>query len=206
MTYYIFVNKDNGKINGCGQCQRIDDNICNCEVTEELYEDFLKDVDKYMAIEKEIDVEIPDYETITEEYTVEVPDETAEDEEQTCHTETHTREIQQQTGLHTETKTIYEIVVNPNYEEIKQQKERERLNKLSLTKREVFLALYKDKGITPEQLRSFIPDTEGLIEFDYSERFYRGNPLIDAMGIQLGYSIEDLDYLFEHKKFSTVAE
>ena len=30
------------------------------------------------------------------------------------------------------------------------QRERERLDQLSLTKREVFLALYRDKGITPE--------------------------------------------------------
>lgn len=80
------------------------------------------------------------------------------------------------------------------------EKERERISMLSLTKREVFLALYKDKGITPEQLRSQITDPEALIEFDYANEYYRGNPLIDQIGIMLGYSIEDLDHLFETGK------
>ena len=85
-------------------------------------------------------------------------------------------------------------------EEQKEQEEKERIANLSLTKREVFLALYKDKGITPEQLRSQITDTEALIEFDYANDYFRGNPLIDKIGIMLGYSSNDLDYLFEHKE------
>lgn len=76
-------------------------------------------------------------------------------------------------------------------------KKREQLNLLSLTKREVFLALYKDKGITPEQLRAQLTDPEALIEFDFANDYYRGNPLIDKIGIMLGYSMEDLDHLFE---------
>lgn len=78
------------------------------------------------------------------------------------------------------------------------QKERERLDMLSLTKREVFLALYKDKGITPEQIRAQITNPEALIEFDYANDYYRGNPLINVIGQALGYSTEQLDYLFEH--------
>lgn len=83
------------------------------------------------------------------------------------------------------------------YEAEQAQAERERVNILSLTKREVFLALYKDKGITPEQLRAQITDPEALIEFDFANDYYRGNPLIDKIGIMLGYSMEDLDHLFE---------
>ena len=86
-------------------------------------------------------------------------------------------------------------------EEEKARKERERLNKLSLTKREVFLALYNDKGITPEAIKEYIKDPESLIEFEYANDYFRGNPLIDAIGQTLGYSTEQLDYLFEHKKF-----
>lgn len=78
------------------------------------------------------------------------------------------------------------------------QKERERLNLLSLTKREVFLAIYKDKGITPEQIRAMIPTEEGKIEFDYANDYFRGNPLIEQLGLALGYTTEQLDYLFEH--------
>lgn len=75
--------------------------------------------------------------------------------------------------------------------------ERERISKLSLTKREVFLALYRDKGITPDALRNQITDPEALIEFDFAENYFRGNQLIDKIGIMLGYSMEDLDHLFE---------
>lgn len=82
-------------------------------------------------------------------------------------------------------------------DEEKTKEERERINLLSLTKREVFLALYKDKGLTPEQLRSQITDPEALIEFDFANDYYRGNPLIDKIGVMLGYSTEDLDHLFE---------
>lgn len=79
--------------------------------------------------------------------------------------------------------------------------ETERIAKLSLTKREVFLAIYQDKLITPEQIRAQITDPAALIEFDYAEKYYRGNPLIDLLGASLGYTKEQLDYLFENKTF-----
>ena len=84
-------------------------------------------------------------------------------------------------------------------EEIAQQ-EAERIAQLSLTKREVFLALYRDKGITPEQLKAQIQDPEALIEFEYATDYYRGNPLINQIGALLGYTPAELDYLFEHKE------
>lgn len=92
-----------------------------------------------------------------------------------------------------------ELIPNPHYEEDKAARERERIGHLSLTKREVFLALYNAKGITPEQVRATITDTAALIEFDYATEYYRGNPLIDVIGSQLGYTSADLDYLFENK-------
>ena len=85
-------------------------------------------------------------------------------------------------------------------EEEESQKERERLNMLSLTKRDVFLALYKDKGITPEQIKAQIQNQEALIEFEYASSYFRGNPLIDVIGQTLGYTSADLDYLFEYGK------
>lgn len=81
------------------------------------------------------------------------------------------------------------------------QKRQEQINQLSLTKREVFLALYKDKGVTPEQIKEQITAPQALIEFEYANDYYRGNPLIDQIGQMLGYSSEDLNYLFEHKEF-----
>lgn len=82
-----------------------------------------------------------------------------------------------------------------------EQKEQERIAQLSLTKREVFLALYSDKGITPEQIRSQLTDEAALIEFDYAERYYRGNVLIDLIGQRLGYTKQQLDNLFENGSF-----
>ena len=83
-------------------------------------------------------------------------------------------------------------------EELDEQKEIA-ISKLKLTKREVFLALYKDSGITPEVIKNAISDPTALIEFEYANDYYRGNPLIDMIGESLGYSKEDLDYLFMNK-------
>ena len=80
-----------------------------------------------------------------------------------------------------------------------EQVERERIAKLSLTKREVFLALYKSKGVTPDMIKAQITDPTVLIEFEYANEYYRGNPLINQIGLKLGCSEKDLDYLFENK-------
>lgn len=93
-----------------------------------------------------------------------------------------------------------ELVLNPDYEEEQKRKRREYLDGLSLTKREVFLALYKDKGITPEQIKAQITNPEVLIEFEYANDYFRGNPLINLIGQSLGYTSEQLDYLFENKE------
>ena len=91
------------------------------------------------------------------------------------------------------------------YEEILAQKERDRISMLSLTKREVFLALYKAKGITPDMVKAQISDPEALIEFEYANEYFRGNPLIDLIGEKLGYSSEKLDYLFQNKELPAEA-
>ncbi len=85
-------------------------------------------------------------------------------------------------------------------QEEKKQAEKERINMLSLTKREVFLALYKAKGITPDIVKSQITDPTALIEFEYANEYYRGNPLIDLIGEKLGYTSDELDYLFLNKE------
>lgn len=81
-----------------------------------------------------------------------------------------------------------------------QEKEEERILQLSLTKRDLLLALYDDKGLTPDQLKANLND-RAKIEFDYADKYYRFNPLIDSVGTSLGYTKEQLDYLFEHKEF-----
>lgn len=92
-----------------------------------------------------------------------------------------------------------ELVLNPNYEAEKAQKEAERVAKLSLTKREVFLGLYEAKGVTPEQIKAQITDPAALIEFEYANDYFRGNPLIDSVGAALGITPAQLDCFFETK-------
>lgn len=97
-----------------------------------------------------------------------------------------------------------EVIDNTEeYEAEKAKQEAMRIAQLSLTKREVFLAIYQDKGITPEQIRAQITGQGALIEFDYAEKYYRGNPLIDVLGSALGYTKEQLDCLFEYKTFES---
>lgn len=81
-------------------------------------------------------------------------------------------------------------------EEINEQ-EKERIAKLSLTKREVFLGLYQAKGISPDIIRQNIKDPQALIEFDYANSYFRGNPLIDSVGAMLGITPKQLDEFFD---------
>jgi hypothetical protein len=86
-------------------------------------------------------------------------------------------------------------------EELAQQ-ERERIAKLSLTKREVFLGLYRAVGVTPDQIKAQITDPSALIEFEYANDYFRGNPLIDIVGASLGITPEQLDKFFQDKDYT----
>lgn len=91
-------------------------------------------------------------------------------------------------------------------EEIKQ-KEMERINMLSLTAADVERAIYKAKGMDFDDILAFISSNqpEGLdikalkIELK-ANNFYRGNPYVEQIGKLLGYTSDDLDYLFENKE------
>ena len=71
-----------------------------------------------------------------------------------------------------------------------------------MTKREMFLGLYQAKQITPDMLKAQITDQQALIEFEYANDYYRGNPLIDVIGAQLGFTTEQLDKFFETKDYT----
>ena len=86
-------------------------------------------------------------------------------------------------------------------EEEKQEQRKEQIAKLSMTKREMFLGLYQAKQITPDMLKAQITDPQALIEFEYANAYYRGNPLIDVIGSQLGFTSEQLDKFFETKDY-----
>ena len=96
------------------------------------------------------------------------------------------------------------VLKNEAWEEKQKQAEKERIAKLSLTKREVFLGLYQAKGVTPEMIKAQITDPMALIEFEYANDYYRFNPLIDVVGNSLGITSEQLDKFFETNDYRTL--
>lgn len=90
------------------------------------------------------------------------------------------------------------------------ERERQRLDALFLTPADVERALYRAKGMDFEDLKALIAqalpqvDIKGLaIEFRAKD-FYRGAVasgmrLFDVVGQLLGYSSDDMDFLFENK-------
>ncbi len=58
---YIF--EENGKLNGCGECLIIADGFNCIEVSDELYEAYSLEPDKYMYLNGNV-IENPDYESI----------------------------------------------------------------------------------------------------------------------------------------------
>lgn len=89
-------------------------------------------------------------------------------------------------------------------DEQKELEEKERIAKLKLTKREVFLGLYQAKGVTPDMIKAQITDPQALIEFEYANDYYRGNPLIDIVGATLGITPEQLDKFFETNDYTVL--
>lgn len=103
--------------------------------------------------------------------------------------------------------------------EEKQEQERQRLDSLTLTPSDVERALYYSPlQMDFDDLKALIAerapqvDLKGLaIEFR-ANNFYRGavdkdgNRIIDMVGAILGYTPEDMDYLFEHKSLPTKEE
>ena len=104
-----------------------------------------------------------------------------------------------------------DLVLDPDYEQKQEQKERERLDALTLTPADVERALYRAKGMDFDDLKALIAqqipqvDIKGLsIEFRAKD-FYRGAMaggmrLFDVVGALLGYTTQDMDYLFENKE------
>ena len=101
----------------------------------------------------------------------------------------------------------FEFADTDEYKQKAAQEERRRLNLLNLTKADVLLALYEDKGLTPDDIKTMLKDNvPALIKFDYASSYYRGDEVVNALGLALGYTTEEMDYLFENKTFPPKAE
>lgn len=93
--------------------------------------------------------------------------------------------------------------------EEKQTQERERLDKLSMTRGDVFEALILARGLTKPQIRAMIEQAEldditkalYLNRFDEALDFYRGFPVFDMLGKKLGVTPKQLNDFFETKDY-----
>ena len=129
-------------------------------------------------------------------------------------TENKTIEVQ---AHHTETrqKTVAELLIaepgyyicyrenytdgtlNPNYEEEKERRERERILKLSMTKLD-FVNYMESFGITYDYIKGLLAQSEqAQKEWELCERIYRFNSILNAMALTAGITSEQLDYIFK---------
>ena len=84
----------------------------------------------------------------------------------------------------------------PEYKQKQEEKEKQRILSLTVTKRVFALAL-QEYGIGYNTLKQLIAQNEqAQLEWDLCERLYRNNPLIDIMAQQMGLSSEIIDYIF----------
>lgn len=89
------------------------------------------------------------------------------------------------------------VELDPDYEEKQRQKEKERVQMLSCTKRD-FALMLQELGVTYTQLKTLIASSEqAQLEWDLCERLYRFNPLLDVMAAQLGITSLQLDMIFK---------
>lgn len=90
------------------------------------------------------------------------------------------------------------IVLNPNYEEEKAEKEHEEIMKLQCTKR-VFALCLKEFGISYQQLKDLIATSDDAqLEWDLCVELSRDNPLLDVMASQLGITPKQIDDIFKY--------
>ena len=101
----------------------------------------------------------------------------------------------------------FELMTVEEKEEKEAQKERERLDKLSMTRGDVFEALILARGLTKPQIRAMIENAEldditkalYLNRFDEALSFFRGHPVFDFIGNMLNITSTQMDDFFEEK-------
>lgn len=103
----------------------------------------------------------------------------------------------------------FELMTVEEMEAKETQKERERLDNLSMTRGDVFEALILARGLTKPQIRAMIENAEldtmtkalYLNRFDEALDFYRGFPVFNMLGQALGVTPKQLDDFFETKDY-----
>ena len=103
----------------------------------------------------------------------------------------------------------FELMTVEEMEAKETQKERKRLDNLSMTRGDVFEALILARGLTKPQIRAMIEQAEldtvtkalYLNRFDEALEFYRGYPIFDMLGEALGITGAMLDRFFDTKDY-----
>ena len=103
----------------------------------------------------------------------------------------------------------FELMTVEEKEAKETQKERERLDKLSMTRGDVFEALILARGLTKPQIRAMIENAEldamtkalYLNRFDEALSFFRGHPVFDFIGNMLNITSTQMDDFFETKDY-----
>lgn len=160
----------------------------------------------------EVEEEVPYAEIETEEIQAPVLDEEGnpvldDDGNPTYETQTIEKEVVKY-KLETVEKTGYNLEAWGYTDEEFQARERERIDNLTLTGADVERAIYQARGMDFDDILEFVAENqpEGLdiktlkIELK-ANNFVRKHPYIDIIGQLLGYTSDDLDYLFENKGF-----
>ena len=106
-----------------------------------------------------------------------------------------------------------EIVPNPHYEEDKEEREKQEMLQRTLTPSDVERALLHAKGWDFEDLKQHLKDDFGFTDMQIkaigvelrANDFFRGatlngQNLFNTLGALLGYTPDDMDYLFVHKE------
>ena len=135
-----YIHIENNKIISCGECP-MNEPFQNVEVSEEVYNDFVADHDKYIW-----------------------------------------------NGI--------EIIENPNYEEVKRQKEQARIMEMKMTPLD-FLKAIEQYGITYDMVKQFMEENP-LIERElrFCQFVYRKHPMLDELATY-GITSEILDHIFK---------
>ena len=89
--------------------------------------------------------------------------------------------------------------LNPDYEQEKERRERERISHLRCTKR-VFVLILEQMGLDYfEQIEPLInSNRQAKLEWELCVELERNNPLLDVIGEELGVSSEQLDNVFKY--------
>ena len=90
-----------------------------------------------------------------------------------------------------------EIILDPDYEQKQEQKERERVAMLHMTPLDFLKAIIK-MGISYDTIKGIMEaNPEVDMEMKYCQNVYRGHPMVNQFATQFGVSQEQLDYIFK---------